>query len=193
MSRTKKNYPLNYPSDVLGIIDALAFSAGDVVVAGSMSLRSQQYAGDYDMFEEVKSNASTKAKAVAEFVKGIQRNVRQLLALPDCYVGDIKCGEIPEWRVVEGDIEAGKVVGYDAEASRKKLDALKKAGVLTADEVAEYDKTHPRQTLVAIWKSVIVSNTRTQHCGFIKKVWVEVRALVVGLWRVEGRIQKVHS
>jgi hypothetical protein len=87
------------------------------------------------MFEEVKSNAPSKAKAVAEFKRGIQRNIRQLLALPDCYVGDIKCGEVPEWRVIEGDVEAGKVVGYDAEESKRKLDALAKEKVLSAAEV----------------------------------------------------------
>ena len=134
MTAVKKKFPLNYPTDVLNIIDAMSFSAGEVVVAGSMALRSQLYAGDYDMFEEVKSNATSLDRAVASFKRGFQNNIRQVLRIPDCYIGDIKCGEIPEWTVVRGDIEAGKVVGYDAATSRAKLEQLEKSGVLSAAE-----------------------------------------------------------
>ena len=48
-----KEYPDNYPADAVRILDAMSFGKG-LVLLGSMSLRSQQYAGDYDGFEQVK-------------------------------------------------------------------------------------------------------------------------------------------
>lgn len=136
----EKDFPFNYPSDALAVIDALAFNTKNVVVAGSMALRSQQYAADYDLFEVVRSSAGKKEKAVAEFAKGLQENVRELLKLPDCYVGDIKCGEVAEWRVVDGDVRRGHVVGFSADDSRKKIDELVAIGVLSETEGADARK-----------------------------------------------------
>jgi hypothetical protein len=133
----KKHYPLNYSQDVLNVINALAYDPKTVTIAGSMALRSQLYAGDYDLFEVVRSSAASRDKAVAEFVRGFQKNIQQLLDLPECYVGDIKAGIIEEWRVVEGDVRGGRVVGYSAAASRKKVDALVESGVLTTEEGPE--------------------------------------------------------
>jgi hypothetical protein len=133
----EKVYPFNYPADVLAVVDALAFEPKNVKVAGSMALRSQQYAADYDLFEIVESDVASRTKAVSQFARGFQENVKALLKLPDCYVGDIKCGEVSEWRVVTGDVRRGHVIGYDSAESRRKIDELVEIGVLTEDEGAE--------------------------------------------------------
>jgi hypothetical protein len=127
----EKKYPYNYPADVLAVIDALAFAPKDVKIAGSMALSSQQYAGDYDLFEIV------KGKSIAAICSGLQKNIRQLMKLPDCYVGDIKCGCVPEWEVVFGDVHHGKVTGYDATDSRKRLEKLVNGGVVSEEEAAD--------------------------------------------------------
>jgi hypothetical protein len=133
----EKKYPLNYPPDVLAVIDALAFHNKNVKIAGSMALRSQQYAGDFDLFEIVKSNAASRAAAVEEFCKGFQQNVKELMKLPDCYVGDIKCGMVQEWEVVKGDVKHGTVVGYDALDARRRLQQLQRDGVISDEEAAD--------------------------------------------------------
>ena len=54
----ERKYPSTYPSDAVAILDAMSFSEGDdVKVIGSMSLRSQLYAGDYDADEDVKRSS----------------------------------------------------------------------------------------------------------------------------------------
>jgi hypothetical protein len=133
----RKNYPKNYPSDVLAIIDLMAFNSGNVMVAGSMSLKSQQYAGDYDMVEVVDAKGKDKEAAAASIAKRFQAIVRALLKHQDTYIGDIKWGEVSDWRVVEGDVRGGKVIGYDAAAARAKLTALVSAGVVSAEEAEE--------------------------------------------------------
>ena len=80
METAPKSYPENYPSDALDILDAMSFSGGkDVKILGSMSIRSQQYAGDYDAYELVKKSGdkSTILKQLAhqfqEIIKGLGR------------------------------------------------------------------------------------------------------------------------
>lgn len=132
----RKDFPFHFPSDVLAVIDAMAFDSANVKVSGSMALRSQQYAADYDLTETVHREGS-KAKAVQYFTQGLQQIVKNLLKLPDAFVGDIKCGEIAEWKIVNGDIVRGHVVGYDAAMSRSKVEELESIGVLTKSEAAE--------------------------------------------------------
>jgi hypothetical protein len=133
----RKLWPKNYPADVVNIIDTMTFNNKNVKMAGSMSLRSQQYAADYDMVESVEATGSSKESAAAGIAKRFQGIVRALLKRRDTYIGDIKWGEVSDWTVVVGDVRNGKVVGYDAAAARAKLTALVSAGVLTADEAAE--------------------------------------------------------
>jgi hypothetical protein len=133
----EKKYPLNYPPDVLAVINALAFDSTNVKIAGSMALMSQQYAGDFDLFEVVKSEAPTRNAAVESFCNGFQNNIKKLMKLPDCYIGDIKCGVVPEWEVVKGDVKHGHVVGYDALEARRRLKQLEADGVISDEEAAD--------------------------------------------------------
>lgn len=137
MVESEKYYPLNYAPDVLEIIDAFAYAPEGIVIAGSMALKSQLYAGDYDMYEVVTSDASSLELALKQFVSGFQKNIRQLLKLHNCYIGDIKAGEVTDWKVIKGDIQNGKVVGYDATEARAKLKELLKAGIISKEEEEE--------------------------------------------------------
>jgi hypothetical protein len=49
-----KEYPTNYPEDVRTILKSMSFNDGrGLQIVGSSSIRSQQYAGDYDGYQVV--------------------------------------------------------------------------------------------------------------------------------------------
>jgi hypothetical protein len=130
----KKQYPLNYPSDVLNVISRMSFDSRNVAILGSMALRSQLYAGDFDLNETVDVKSKDEATALRLIANGLQTIVKRLLRTEELFIGDIKLGVIPEWRVVEGDVRNGKVVGYDAKACMARLTALYESGVITQEE-----------------------------------------------------------
>lgn len=137
-----KSYPENYPSDATAILDAMSFSGGkEVKILGSMSLRSQQYAGDYDAFEVVKRNGSEE-KVLDDLVSEFQTIIKNLRGMKDVFIGDIKAGSIEEWRVIP--LDAGlvdrKIVGYNPTQSKAKVDELYKAKVITEGEKRSADE-----------------------------------------------------
>ncbi len=122
MATKEKSYPLNYPDDAVRFIQLLALQKMPDIL-GSQALRSQLYAGDYDLMELVKTEY--KSDAPERLAKRLAGVVSGLLKTPNCYIGDIKCGEVAEWDVLAG-VEykkGGKIVGYDQE---KALTALRR-------------------------------------------------------------------
>ncbi len=101
-----------------------------------MSLRSQQYAGDYDGFEVVKMDESTDEEALNKLAAKFKVIIKRLRGMKDVYIGDCKAGAIEEWRVLprSARVVNGKVEGYNAVASRKKVDELSQAGIITREE-----------------------------------------------------------
>jgi len=79
-----KTFPDNYPADAVRILKTMAFNPKDVQIIGSMSLRSQLYAGDYDAQEQVKKPS---AKRFQQIIKNLSKI---------CWINGIKCGEKPE-------------------------------------------------------------------------------------------------
>jgi hypothetical protein len=132
----KKDYPLNYAKDVLHLISIMAYDTSRVKVVGSMSLKSQEYAGDYDMIEEVKGSYKNEDTAVRAFVKKFQDKVRELMKTRDCHIGDIKAGVIKEWEVIPetAGVFGGEVRGYDASSARAKVEELIADDILTEEE-----------------------------------------------------------
>jgi hypothetical protein len=119
----RKQYPEGYPNDALDILKTMSFTDGrNVNVVGSMALRSQVYAGDYDADEVVDTRGSLdhSVRGLARKFKSI---VRELLEKPLTYIGDIKSGSVEEWKVV-GD-------SYNASESRKKLKQLHDSGIVS--------------------------------------------------------------
>jgi hypothetical protein len=127
MSGERKIYPYHYPTDVLDLLSDMSFSKGkNLLVVGSASRREMLYAADYDVDEEVNVRSPRQAG------KGFQQIVRRLLKRKQVMIGDIKAGLIPEWMPVEGHIENGKVIGFDAAKLKKRLKQLD--SVLTPDQ-----------------------------------------------------------
>jgi hypothetical protein len=132
-----KEYPTNYPSDAINILDAM--SMGDNIhLVGSMSLRSQQYAGDYDGYEVVSKRGVVK-KVLVELRERFQSNIQKLRNMKNVYIGDMKIGVIDAWRVIPRTalVRGNKIEGYNAVACRSSVDELLKSNVITQLEAKE--------------------------------------------------------
>jgi hypothetical protein len=124
----KKDYPSGYPSDASEVLRVMSFSNGkNVRIVGSMSLRSQIYAGDYDATEVV-DVIGTRQLIVRDLVKKFKQIIKDLNNLPNTYIGDIKSGSIEEWVIIHDE--------YSYEKSIEQLEKLHDEGIITP---AEYD------------------------------------------------------
>lgn len=122
----KKDYPSGYPSDAAEVLRIMSFSNGkNVNIVGSMALRSQVYAGDYDATEVV-DVIGTRQLVVRDLVKKFKKIVKDLVSLPDTYVGDIKSGSIEEWVIVHDE--------YNYEKSVEQLEKLHTEGIISSEE-----------------------------------------------------------
>jgi hypothetical protein len=122
----KKDYPGGYPEDALEVLRNMSFTDGkNVRVVGSMALRSQVYAGDYDAIELVEASG-TRNLAVRDLVKKFKQIIKNLKSLPNTYIGDIKSGSVEEWVIIHDT--------YNHEKSIKQLEKLFKDGIIDAAE-----------------------------------------------------------
>jgi hypothetical protein len=126
---TKKDYPDGYPSDASEVLRIMSFTNGkNVRIVGSMSLRSQVYAGDYDATEIV-DVIGTRQLVVRDLVKKFKQIIRDLKNLPNTYIGDIKSGSVEEWVIIHDT--------YDYDKSIEQLEKLHDEGIITPDEYRE--------------------------------------------------------
>jgi predicted nucleic acid-binding protein len=128
----KKDYPGGYPSDASEVLRIMSFSDGkNVRIVGSMSLRSQIYAGDYDATEVV-DVIGTRQLVVRDLVKKFKEIIKELKSLPNTYIGDIKSGSIEEWVIIHDE--------YNYEKSIEQLEKLHKEGIITPEEYRDGKK-----------------------------------------------------
>lgn len=128
---TKKQYPENFSKQTQDTIRKALFNprGSGLKIMGSMALRSQKYASDYDMMEVV------KVPSISVLETRYKRIIRNLLDDPNIFIGDIKLGNIAEHRVVNenaGFVE-GKLEGYDGAKSRGRLTELYNKGLVSAE------------------------------------------------------------
>ena len=122
----RKDYPTGYPTDASEILRNMSFTDGkNVRIVGSMALRSQIYAGDYDAVEVV-NLTGTKQLVVRDLVKKFKQIIKDLKTIPNTYIGDIKSGSIEEWVIIHDE--------YNYEKSIKKLEELHKQKIISNDE-----------------------------------------------------------
>lgn len=131
-----KAFPDNYSQEVLKVFEALSMTdLKKFYLVGSASLRSQQYSADYDCMEKVMiSNA-------AEMVHNLRDVVKRLRDIPDCFIGDIKCGEEKAWDVFNGNagIVDGKIQNFNPTESKGRIDNLRNQNVISPAEAKEAD------------------------------------------------------
>jgi hypothetical protein len=136
-----REFPQNYSPDVVNILRAMSFTDGKgLMVVGSASLRSQQYIADYDGVEVVKLEYDDDKTALDVLADSFQDIIKTLRGMKNVIIGDIKGGEVSEWRVFpeEAGIVEGKIVGYNAVALRSRVDDLKRAKVISPAVAKEY-------------------------------------------------------
>lgn len=132
-----KSYPMNYPDDAIKVLDAMSMDS-NITLVGSMSLRSQQYAGDYDAFEVVKVFAPSKAQALKKLARMFQKVIVDVKACEYAYVDDIKAGVVPEWDIMKDVKLNGKTpVNYNAERLRSSVAELRRNQIITPTEEKE--------------------------------------------------------
>jgi len=130
----QKDFPANYATPLLRVLDALSMTdLKGLEVVGSASIRSQQYAGDYDAHEVV------KAKSVESVAAKLQDIVKDVRTLKGVYFGDIKIGEIPEWNIFNANARVvdGKVEGFNETESKARVDALRQQNIISPAEAKE--------------------------------------------------------
>jgi hypothetical protein len=135
----RKDYPLDYASEITNIVSLLSFQGGDATeIVGSQALVSQQYASDYDLTEKVVVQADTNAAAARKLVKRFQQMIRTLQETPNLYIGDIKAGIVPEWELLSpaARIKDGEVVGFDVAAFRTRVRAFLALDITSDEESA---------------------------------------------------------
>ena len=118
----RKDYPEGYPADALEILKAMSFTDGKYVrVVGSMALRSQVYAGDYDA-DEIFETRGTRNLVVRELTRKFKSIIKNLQSIPNTYIGDIKSGSVEEWVIIHDP--------YNHEKSLKQLEKLYAEGII---------------------------------------------------------------
>jgi len=132
MELASKSFPENYSRSVLEILEALSMTQlKNIVIVGSSSIRSQQYSADYDAMEKVSASAE-------EVVKKLQTIIKKLRILPDCFIGDIKCGEVPEWDPFSPNahvnMDNDKIIDFNIKKSQSVIDSLLSSKVISPEE-----------------------------------------------------------
>jgi hypothetical protein len=118
----RKDYPEGYPADALEILEAMSFTSGKHVrVVGSMALRSQIYAGDYDADETIHTRG-TRNLALRDLTRKFKSIIKDVQSIPNTYIGDIKSGSVEEWIIIHEP--------YDHERSLQQLEKLYNEGII---------------------------------------------------------------
>jgi hypothetical protein len=104
----------------------------DLHLVGSAAIRSQIYSADFDAMENV------KVTSVEDVVHSLKNIIKEVRSIPECYFGDIKCGEVPQWNVFRQnahyDFRTNKVIDFHIKESQTKVDELRRANVITEEE-----------------------------------------------------------
>jgi hypothetical protein len=131
---TQKVFPTHYPTEIVSLLEALSMTTTKhLKIVGSASLRASQYAGDIDAMEDV------KVKTASEFASALQEVVKRVRVLPNTYIMEIKCGEIPEWNVFQptARIDDCKIYDFNPMESKTKVDELRAENIISEKEAKD--------------------------------------------------------
>jgi hypothetical protein len=133
MDYAVKGFPDNYTTSAIDVLRAMSISnLKNFVLVGSASLRSQQYAGDFDGLD------SSSDVGIAEKLKDIVKNIR---GLKDSYISETKIGHVPEWNVFSrrARLEGDKILDFNIVASKSVVAKLKADNVINPKEASDAD------------------------------------------------------
>lgn len=130
-----KEYPKNYGRDVRKVLNAISFSKGThIELIGSSSLRTMLYYGDFDAYELVRVNYASNDEAISHIAKEFKHLIKRTQKI--CYIGDIKCGAIEDWKLVK---ENETYKSFDSVKALDKIERLLNDGIITK---TEYDDVY---------------------------------------------------
>jgi len=153
-----KSFPDNYSDKVLTILRALSMTnLKHLGLRGSSSIRSQLYAADYDGYEKVDT------KSIGTIASKLKDIMKKLRSLHECYVSDIKCGEVPEWNVFRKNarIQNNKVYDFNMKECQSRVDALRRQNIITLKEAEESNAILEKAT--TIWGFLEAKKTIRYH------------------------------
>lgn len=130
----QKAFPANYSHHVLNILTAMSLTdLKHTVLIGSAALRNQLYAGDFDAQEKV------NVKSATDLADRLKESVKRLRAIPECFISDIKCGEIKAWNAFQptARVEDGKILDFNIKQSQTIIDGLRTENVISESEARE--------------------------------------------------------
>lgn len=137
----EKKIPSDYPNEVLDIFKLLNLNENfkQFVIVGSSGIRSQLYASDYDCMNLIDLKSLDE---IPRYVKKFQENIFKIANTPKLFVGDIKCGEIPEWEILPKNYEINDydIKGYSSVRSRMKLNELYNSKIIDKEEYNKYSR-----------------------------------------------------
>lgn len=126
----------NYPQDVQRVLKHMMI--GDkLMVVGSAALRSQQYAGDYDCFENVDIKGRSKSAAINALVKRFQDVVASIVKSGDIYITDIKAGIVDELRILDKNItitDEETITNYNQKKAQQRTEELMEKKYISSSE-----------------------------------------------------------
>lgn len=121
----KKQFPDGFPNDVIDVLEAMSFTNGkELHIVGSMSLRSQLYAGDYDAIEYVPTSGS-RDHAIDGLVRKFKKIVKDVESIPNTSIADIKSGSVEEWVIITEP--------YNHKFSKSQLEKLYAEKIISKD------------------------------------------------------------
>ena len=131
-----KKYPVNFSNDITKIVEALTLDNGErPFLYGSGSYKID-YPSDYDLAQEVSIEKYNELGSKSGVLKDLQKVVKRIMKIEGVYIGDIKSGEIEDFKVVDDDINE-KNYNSKRPVMIKKLNALYKKKVITKEEYDE--------------------------------------------------------
>jgi len=128
----EKSKPNDYSREINEILKLISFDYKNIEILGSMEIKSQLWASDYDCYEIV--DYSVLSTLVSKF----KEIIRKCMKYKEIYIGDIKVGNDNRFRVINEDAYFskvdGKLNGYNFNDSMYRLKALYSKKYISAKE-----------------------------------------------------------
>lgn len=122
----------DYPNEIEDILKNISFNKKNIEVLGSMSIRSQWFASDYDCFEVVDKNS------IQSIITSLKKIVSNINKKKNYFVGDIKIGVYEPFNVINENAyfenKNSKIKGYNQTVSLNKLKNLYEKNIISKNE-----------------------------------------------------------
>ena len=136
---TPKIFPLNYSSEVMNIVNAMAITP-DIQIVGSQAMSASLYSADYDLVNVADGKYNSINDAALAYTAKLKEVIMHLMCIPQVYIGDIKAGVVPEWEIPLGTVKGEQLSGFNVKTIIAKIQKLRNAGIMNE---AEYDMLRP--------------------------------------------------